>query len=309
MARYIRLMQDCLGLNNAVSPTKGKFDANTGAGELSVAVNVVILDDGAIERRPGITATAVTGIVQSIWTGNNGTFFVQNGMIRKLASDFTSTGIVAVSNSDVSYCDVQDKVYYINGYQRGIIQGIYNYPWTFSMDDDYAGPNTFKLFQSPPTGTKIDLYNGRMYVAFGNTLFFSEPFGYSMYDYARSFIWFEHPIIDFKAVSDGLFVSTEKGVYSLLGKTPDEFVITKVSNSPAFAGTIVSVFGDELLITTSQFTSVNDKSLLWTSQEGIYLGTSNGLAKNITLGRLKLPTVTGGRAAYHKGKYVVFLYI
>ena len=84
MAKYIRLFQDCLGLNNAVSPTKGKFNTETGAGELSVAVNVNILDDGTIERRNGITATAETSNVESIWTGSNGTFIVKNNYICKL---------------------------------------------------------------------------------------------------------------------------------------------------------------------------------------------------------------------------------
>jgi hypothetical protein len=307
MAKYVRLFQDCLGLNNAVSPTKGKFNTDTGAGELSVAVNVNILDDGAIERRNGITATAETGNVESIWTGSNGTFIVKNNYICKLNNDFTSTPIVAVTSHEVSYCDVQDATYFCNGTEKGIIKGTTVIPWTFDMATQYAGPSTVKTFSSPPVAKHVDLYNGRMYLAVDSLLFFSEPFGYSMYDYARGYFWFENTITGVKSITDGIYVYTTNAVYFLNGTNPNDMQLIKVSDYPLIPGTLVRVTSDNINIQISTYSELHNNIVIWTAQNGIYVASNNGYIKNVTDGRLWLPPVTSGCAVYHNRRYIVFL--
>lgn len=300
MAKYIRILADCLGLNNALSPTKVKFDPQTGSSELTMAVNVDILDDGAIERRQGISATSITENVTSFWSGRNGTFYTSAGSLYSLSDDYTKTLLTAGLNSsaDMSFCEVQDVVYAANGYQTGYIKDETWCPWVVS---DYVGPYTPREFSDPPVGDYIELFNGRMYIAKDTVLWYSEPFAYSMFDVSRNFLWFEDRIVALSSVQGGLVVSTETEVLFLKGSNPNDFILEHCSLYPVIPNTLVKIKGEET------FGGVKGLVLLWISQNGIYLMMPDGDCKNVTTGRLTLPTVRKGCAAFLNGRYIAFL--
>lgn len=303
MAKFIRLMYDCLGLNNAVSLTKAKFDYKTGQCELIEGCNVDILDDGSIRRRKGTTATVITQASHSLYSGYNGAFFVTGALLMRLYQDFTTTQVATGLSlgAGMSFCDVQDCTYYMNGFQKGYIRNDTNYSWVAASIE--GSPYDYRTFSDPPVGTLILVYNGRMYVVKGNVIYFSDRFAYHWFNLASDYLWYNKPITAAGAVFDGLFISTTEQVIFNGGNTPKEFMYSVVSDYPIIPGTLVTVKGEDVTGFEGQ-----GKVLLWTSGNGIYAATSSGIVKNLTEGRLNIPSaVSRGSAVFRKGKYIVLL--
>jgi len=299
MSKSIRLFHKTTGLNNVNSPFTGEFEPSQGITDLSVAVNVCVTNDGKIERRPGITALSITSSCHSLFSGRNGVFYVKGSNLYCYNDGGTSTLITTgLLPAYVSFCEVQDKTYYCNGFQKGYVKDNKSYAWTVG---EYVGPATYRTFTDPPTGHFLGLYRGRLYVAKDTTLWFSEPFSYSAFDKGRNYIWFEYPVTVFYPVEDGIYVSTDK-VYFLRGAQPDEFSMSVVSDYPIVGRTGVVIDGE-----TIPGISYAGKSMIWTSRAGIYLGLGNGQVKNLTTSKIKLPAVVDGCAVYCDNKYLTFL--
>jgi len=300
VSKYFRLLSKATGLNNHIGPTKVRYDVQTGIGDLCLAVNVKIGNEGQIERRDGLTATARTEASHSLFTGNSDTLFVAGSSLYALNTDFTrqmvATGLTL--GYKAAYCEVQDKIYYCNGRQKGYVQSRTEYPWTVGT---YVGPVTHRVFSSTPIGTALALYRGRMYIAENKTLWYSEPFAYSAFDLARNYIWFEDKITTILPVEEGIFVSAGR-IFFLAGKNPTEFLQTIVSSYPVVGQTGVTVLGEELLDK-----SFIGKCALWTSQNGVFFGRGDGQILNLTKDRLDLPPIGGGSAVFHNGAYLALL--
>ena len=82
-----------------------------------------------------------------------------------------------------------------------------SYEWT---GDAYVGPPTTKTFDDPPIGHLLEHFNGRIYVANGCTIWYSEPFAYAWFNMAENFIPLASRVRMIRAVRGGLFVSTEE---------------------------------------------------------------------------------------------------
>jgi hypothetical protein len=300
MSKFLRLLSKSTGLNNKVSPSRIVHNVESGIGELSVAVNVDIGNEGQISRRDGITATGITDNIHSLFDGKNDSFYVSGTSLYALNSDYTSTFIVTGLSSSykMSYCEVLEKTYYGNSRENGVIVDRTRSAWEVGS---YVGPTTYKKFASPPIGHLLSLYRGRMYLVKDNVLWYSEPFAYGAFDLARSYIWFEQYINAVMAVEDGLFVSADK-VYFLRGNTPTEMAQSTVSSYPVVGQTGVIVQGEELLDK-----SIIGKCALWTSQDGIFLGQGNGQVRNLTKDKLDLPPIGGGCAVFSNGAYLTLL--
>ena len=74
-----------------------------------------------------------------------------------------------------------------------------------------------KLLKPPPLATIITYFNGRIYLAVGNTVWFTELYLYDWVDSVKGFLPFENNVTVLTAVSDGLYVGTETAVWYLSG--------------------------------------------------------------------------------------------
>lgn len=107
------------GLRNDVSPER--FEQ----GDLAVATNIDLDKSGRIARRAGYTSK-VAGATHSLWADDlqDVCMFVQAGVLRRLAQDYTSSAVLALQNSTdpISYVRVSDRVYFSNGQDIGIYE-------------------------------------------------------------------------------------------------------------------------------------------------------------------------------------------
>jgi hypothetical protein len=296
-----RLLFKTSGLNNTQPPTRLEYDPATGVVELAEAYNVEIDDTGRPCRRRGYTSTVRTESSHSMFTGRTGTFYVAGMVLYRLNGDLTRTSVRTglTTAAKMNYVEVLNTIYYMNGYEKGrLVNGVYS-AWDIGT---YQGPVTVRQFSAPPIGTLLEVYNGTMFVAVKNVLWFSERFGFNLFDTARSYVWFEDDITMVKAVADGLYVSTGRKVVFLKGQTPNEFQQINISGYGAIAGTGIKINAEDLL--KGQIVGV---AVMWTAYNGIHLGLQGGECKNLTEGRIEIPNVTEGCAALHNGKYFVVM--
>ncbi|MGB1650245.1 MAG: hypothetical protein ACPHEP_04405 [Acidimicrobiales bacterium] len=125
-----------------------------------------------------------------------------------------------------------------------------------------------------PGGSYVRYWRGRLLVARGRTLFFSDPLRYGMYDQSAGFVTFESRIDFIESVDTGVFVGLRNnGVAFLAGDTPDQWQRIKADIESAQPGT-------SMLIPTGQMsldlTSKPEWVAVWFTQRGFALGLPSG---------------------------------
>jgi hypothetical protein len=89
--------------------------------DLVDAVNIDLDDSGRAARRAGQT-TRVAGAAHSLWAEDGLCFFVQDGQLKQLHPDFTTTGLRGgMGGNTVHYIAVNGRVYWTDGVQTGAI--------------------------------------------------------------------------------------------------------------------------------------------------------------------------------------------
>ena len=299
MAKAITLLSSCSGLNNKIDPVRLRIDPDRGLSELAVAYNVDIDSSGRINRRKGFKKV-VDGECHSLFPYENGYLVVRNGVLSYLDHDYSCHGICLLKGSGkVSYAPVGDKVYFTNGYQKGYIKGKEVFPWEFI---EYVGPPTTRVFYGPPLGHLIKVYNGFMFIAQDSVVWYSMPFSYHSYCLSEDYILFDSKIRMLNAVKDGLYVSTENGVYYLRGSDPRKFIQLRVCDHPAIAGTDTIVDGRK--IGNGEF---GENILIWASGKGICIGGPEGVFKNLTERKLVYPSYNEGAGTCIDNRYVCLM--
>jgi len=137
-------------------------------------------------------------------------------------------------------------------------------------------------FMSPlPGGHIIRQYNGRMYCAHDNVLWFSQPFRYGLKKTSKDFFQFPSKIKIVQPVDNGIFV-VAGNTYFLSGREPKEFIQTLVSEDDGIEGTGLTLSGDS-------FGLGFDKNVgFWYSTKGAVVGLLSGELKLLTENRLAL---------------------
>ena len=301
----LTILKGTTGLNAKVDPARIKYDPNSGIGELAVAVNVDIDDTGRISRRKGFTQR-VAGSFHSLFSHNGTALCVTGDALSILDAGWTTTPIRNVTvGAKMSYCPVNDKIYYTNGFETGYVFNRLSYAWTAST---YVGPTTKRVLSDPPVGKFIEHYKGRIYIAQGDVLWYSEPYHYEAFNLHANFLQFEEPIRMVRAVRDGIFVSTERTIYFLAGERADQgFIKMHVAPYGAFMYSDIKLNGQLLyeqdgtpVIELSQ----QDEAALWITEKGVCYGGPDGRFVNITRNKVELPVSLEGCSLIIKGRYI-----
>lgn len=298
MGKPITWLKGSRGLNNRIHPLRVEVDPETGIQDLAIAYNVDHDATGRISRRRGWEATETTVACHSLWSDGTVCLFVTGDALCTLASDFSYTAIRQVTEgARVSYAKVADKVYYANGSENGFVRNNLSYSW--DLPANIVGPDTSRVFSAPPIGTILCFFAGRMYIVDGRVTWYSEPLGIHMFDPARNYIAFESNVRMFRAVKEGIFVGTEVDTIFLRGNNPQEFIFEKIATYPVVEGTDVDVDSSKI-----GDGSLRGIAAMWTSTEGICLGTPKGEIINLTERRLVYPNARYGAGLYLRDRYL-----
>jgi len=297
------------GLNTDIDPARLKYDSKTGVQDLAACLNVEVSNSRRVSRRKGYTER-ISGNCHSAFCDGADAMVVKDDALCVLHSDYTTTPIRNVTpGARVSYVQVDNVIYYSNGYEQGKLKtggdfdGL-SYTWSVS---EYVGPETTKEFSGPPIGTLLEFFAGRMWIVQGKIIWYSEPHGVSLYNLADSSIAFEDEVIMLRATVDGLWVSTDKAVTFVDGTDPDEMAPRTVTDYPAIKGTDFKYYGRASRMQNGRV-SINEKGgilcALWLSEEGICYGGPEGTFYNLTEDRADLPNALTGAGLVYDGKYI-----
>lgn len=249
------------------SVTVGRFDGlkNTvdredlGPRDLALAVNVDLDDVGKAHRRRGRTLVA-SGNFHSLWPRSlGGAYGVKNAQLGIINPDYSFRGLGVVVGGDfdvgwtnVAYAQVKDQVYFSCPTASGIIDqssneqiGPWGPPQDFWLSPVLIPSPTLpqiagRLLGAMPYATFLAYYNGRLYGATGNVVWYTDLYTYNLLDKTKNYYQFEGQVTMLGAVADGIYVGTDEGCY-FLGGDLAPLKKVRVIDSPVIPGSMVLV--------------------------------------------------------------------
>lgn len=298
MGNKLKIFSGTTGLNNIDDPVRLKFDSERGVTDLSIAYNIDIDKTGRISRRKGFSSVKA-GDYHSMFSCGAYALCVSGTGLLVFESDYSTTSIATVTaGARVSYAKVGDVIYFCNDYEKGKVTDRVYSAW---VADTYVGPDTTKIVSDPPLGHLVGLFNGRMYVAVDNVLWYSNPFAYSQFDMARNYIGLNDRVRLFEGVQGGMWVGTAKEIIFLKGSNPHEFVYAVAAEYGVRQGSAVRV---ETSLMNKQAQGIG---VLMVTEEGVCLGTPTGELINFTRERLSYPSGTYSAGIIKDNVYITTL--
>lgn len=291
------------------SVTLGRFDGlkNTIAREdlnprdLALAVNIDLDDVGKARRRRGRTQVA-SGNFHSLFPRSlGGAWGVKNDQLGVIRPDYSFTGLGVVVGGDydvgwsgVAYTQVKDNVYFSCPTASGVIDqstnavGPWGPPQDFWLSPVLISSPTLpqiagRLLGAMPYATFLAYYNGRIYGATGNVVWFTNLYTYNLVDQTLNYYQFEGQVTMLGAVANGLYVGTDEGCY-FLGGDAAPLKKVRVMDSPIIPGSMVSIpseLANPPQIGLDAVTPM-EVSLAFMSTRGFCVGEDGGHCVNLT---------------------------
>lgn len=300
MPEPITIFRGSSGLNVKVDPVRIHFDQAAGIEDLAVAVNIDHDSTGRIRRRKGFTVTPITAACHSIWCDGGEALYVTGTTLCRLSPSFTYQVLATVTaGARMSYFQVDTYSYWMNGFEKGYIEAGANNAW---VKGAYVGPDTTRQYSDPPIGHLIAYEHGRVWVAQGSIVWYSEPYALGAFDLSRCFLQFESRMTMLAPVKGGVFFSDGKAIHFGAGPDPRAMELVKVADYGAIEGTVAKLDMRKLGDGTQ-----SGIGIIFASTEGICVGTSGGDFVNITHRKLFYPKALKGAGICFDGRYVVAL--
>jgi hypothetical protein len=299
-APTINIFKKATGLNTEIDPTRLPFDPEEGVVDLAAAVNIEIDTTGRISRRKGFQ-NVYGNHAHSLFCDGWSCLFVEDTSLFELKEDFSVIEVFTglTPGKRMYYTSVGSEIYFSNGSEKGIFSCVLGTAqlWT---SNDYVGPVTTRELSETPAGTHLCFYRSRIYLAQGSVVYYTEPFAYAWVDFTRNFLQLPAPLTASLPVVDGIYFSTEKGIYFYQGYTPEEMMPKRVCEKPAIDGTQVRTTLGALE------GSSNDMPIwIFTTEDGIIAAAEEGKIRNLTKDRVSYPAggKTGAGVIY-KNRYL-----
>lgn len=147
-----------------------------------------------------------------------------------------------------------------------------------------------------PGGQFVRGLAGRLYVAAGDTLWYSDPLNPHLVS-ASNFIRFAGQVRFVEAMNSGLYVGDDRGVWWVEGTDPERAQISLRSTAVAgFASSVV--MPSYALPAEVRDNALDQKTALWMTPEGHVLGKETGLCKSIVSDRISTDLAVDGKSAF-----------
>ena len=235
------------------------------------ANNVDIDNTFQVASRPGYTEVKPGTDIHSMWSDGNIWLYVDGAVLYQM-DEIYGTKIIRSDltiGARISYAPWNDRVYYMNGYQKGYVKG----------GADYAFTNPSREFKEPlPAGQFIEYFMGCLYVAKDNILYQSDPLC-DYYDIRTGYRIFKDRITLLRGINeDGIYV-VDSETWFLKGKANEDFERENINPYPAIPFTDIVVNGKFV------DDGIEGDIVIWTAENGICMGDGKGKVTNITEAR------------------------
>ncbi len=289
------------GLKNTVTPEK------LSPQDLARALNVDLDDMNQPRRRRGYHKVA-SGSWHSLFTADDGTVYaVKDGHLGILRPDWSHHSLLdGVPKEKLWYTQVGPQIYFSGRTVAGIIQteageveawGDPHDIWLSPVINPTATLPAIRgrLLGAPPMATTHAYWNGRIFMAEGRLVWFTELYAYKFVDRTRNFWQFEGEVTMVGAVVDGIYVGTTEGLW-FIGGTALQPKRVRVMDSAVIPGSMVYVPAE--LANPPQIPDESDTevkiSILFLTARGYCGGQDSGTCYNYTENKFVFP---GGATA------------
>ena len=309
MTKPISIFSGTSGINTKLDPTRLRFNPKTGISDFASGVNIDIDDSGRPFRRDGTTATART---ETNWKNLFGCgaygLGTKGNALCVLEADMSYTAIRNVTEgARMSYVRTsdgeQDVIFYCNGHENGRVIKKISYNWPVN---EYVGATTVKEFYAAPIGHLLEIRGSRMFIAEGNTIWYSEPNTFYHYRLGANYFRLPSRIRMIQAVTGGLWISDSEAIYFYSGNIfPARLEMplqNQVAAYPVREGTPVKVQASKIGID-----GLKGIVVVFTTDEGICVGSEDGQLINLTERKIDIPSGLTGAGFYKNGKYICTL--
>ena len=271
------------GINTVVDPDQLKVEADTGIAELAAAVNITIGQSHEGSLRPGSTLVEA-GDFHSLFCDGGECLTARGTSLFLVGTDLSIRGLRSGMSGDrIGYAQGADRIFYANGTDNGMVVDGVSYPWPFK---EYVGPRTNRHFSPAPAVRHLSWAFGRIFIAEGSTVWWSEYLNPYLFNLAKCFWMLPTTVLMIKRVGGGMFVSDEKRTWFYRGANPNKVdEIVKVADFPAYewSEAIDYVEGADIGI------DIPGQCAMWASPEGAILGTPTGQIINMNKNKVIYP--------------------
>ena len=211
-----------LGMDNRVPDYKLKLP-DGGGHLLRDALNVDVTAQGTVKTRAGYALAQAGNDCHSLWSPVEGDYalYVDDGDLYRIDTAKTLIASGFGSATPVRYAQVYEAVYFTDGLRVGSYHPITGPTpqWASTTATDIGD----QVLVPMPAGQHIAHHAGRLLVAVGSAVIYSEPFTPHLRDEAKGFELFPAPITCLVAVEGGVFVVADK-TYFIAGGFPAQAV-------------------------------------------------------------------------------------
>jgi hypothetical protein len=301
------------GVKNTVLPER------LGPKDLVRARDVTLDDTGQLSRRRGFTQK-VSGNAHSLFAAGTVTLGVLDGSLGLVNRDYTFTplGVTIASDpgqglSGLQYAQLGTQVYYTSDSESGIVDlvGLTAGPWGADADlwlSPVVNPTATlpaiagRLLGKPPNATCIAYYRGRILLAQGNLLWGTVPWTYNFVDKTAGFKQLEGTITMIGAVTDGVYVGTDEGLYFLSGEDYPRWKKDRVMDSAVIPGSMVYIpgeLGNPPQVPPGADTPL-EVSIAFMTANGFCVASDGGRTVNMTESKVWFPRAVSAVSMYRR---------
>ena len=301
MSREV-VLSACLGLGDSTRPTGLVCDPETGRFELAEAVNVDVTA-GRIVRRPGYERLADCGFTQLYSDGA-----ALYGMYRDGLYQIPGQGQPALlrggltPDAPMAFLAVAGTVYFANGYETGRIREGAAEAWA---GERYPCPDRIGRYGPPPAGHALASHAGRIWIAVGNCVHFTE--GAGLFDWVDGLGGFLPPFVGrirlLAPTTGGLYVGDDAGVVHVAGTDPKKMTFARVSPSAPIPGSLALLPAGRHARAAGR--DIDGDAAIWAATDGIHLGLPDGSVRRIA--SAAIPATTRAAAVATRGRYLLFV--
>jgi hypothetical protein len=145
-------------------------------------------------------------------------------------------------------------------------------------------------------GEFVTYWRGRLLVARGRTLCWSEPMNYGLTSLRHNTMQFNHRITMVAGMEGGVFIGSSVGVEFLSGTKPSDWNKVSTSGKAPCKRTVRIMRGDDL---SGDLGQGGKQVAVWLASNGFVLGTEQGSIITPQANRLRIPLAASGSLVVH----------
>lgn len=227
---------------------------------------------------PG-TFTAAISFVNSL--GEESPLGPISQITTNIEGGFIISGFAGLTSPDIEYIRI-----YFSGSGSTTLYHIADVStstasYTISDRVDTGKAANTRVLSLPAPSSIIRQHAGRIYMATGSIVYYTEPYAFNWIDPAKNFWQFTDTVTILEPTESGLFIVTDK-TYFYRFKDPDDVQVTELLDYGAIPYTSVKL--------------PHGEGVMWQSTRGAIMGDENGTVKNIQEERTAADTASSGAA-------------